>query len=146
MPKPARSVVWRYRFPPQDTKVNGIGYDVDTHLRLGEIFALDATEGWLDLKVGTGKEPPCPRGLGPSGPPDTGELQRSLQRTAGEVLAGSSPLGQLLIDRVVPAGLRPMAGERPSDVLLPTFAHLVGPGGLVDEAPISTRGNLVSVS
>jgi len=133
LPKPARSVVWRYRFPPQDTKVNGIGYDVDTHLRLGEIFALDATEGWLDLKVGTGKEPPCPRGLGPSGPPDTGELQRSLQRTAGEVLAGSSPLGQLLIDRVVPAGLRPMAGERPSDILLRT-------GRALGEAVLAVQG------
>ena len=120
LPKPARSVLWRYRFPPQDTKVSGTGYDVNSHLRLGDIYALDATAGWLDLKVGTGKEPPRPRGLGPAGPPDTGELQRSLQRTASEVLAGGSPLGQLLIDRVVPPGLLPLDGERPSDVLLRT--------------------------
>jgi len=30
--------------------VHGKAFDVDSHAELGEIVALDATAGWLDLK------------------------------------------------------------------------------------------------
>lgn len=118
LPKPARSTVWRYPFPPQDTKVGGTAVDVDCHKALGDILALDAAAGWLDLKVGNGKEPPRPRGLGPTTPVNVTELQRSLQRTAQEVLAGGAPLGQRLLDRNVPSDLAPIAGEEPPDVVV----------------------------
>lgn len=124
LPKPARSTVWRYTFPPQDTKVSGTAVDVDSHAALGEILALDAASGWLDLKVGTGKQPPRPRGLGPSKPYNVAELQRSLQRTALEALAGGAPLGQRLLDRTVPVDLAPLPGEAPPDVVVRVGRHL----------------------
>jgi len=68
LPKPARSTLWRYRFPPQDTKVRGTAVDVDSHIALGEIVGIDAGAGWVELQVGTGRQPPRPRGLGPTQP------------------------------------------------------------------------------
>jgi predicted RecB family nuclease len=118
MPKPARSTVWRYPFPPQDTKVRAVAVAVDNHAVLGDILALDAAAGWLDLKVLTDKEPPRPRGLGPGRPVGVAELQDSLQRTARETLDGDVPLGQRLLDRVTPAGLGSLPGEEPVGVLL----------------------------
>jgi uncharacterized protein len=126
MPKPARSTLWRYAFPPQDTKVHGTAVDVDSHAQLGEIIALDATAGWLDLKVVTADQPPRPRGLGPAMPIPVAELQHSLQRTALEVLAGESPLGQRLLDRAVPAHLRLRPGEGPVDVIMRVRSQLRG--------------------
>ena len=126
MPKPARSTLWRYPFPPQDTKVHGKAFDVDSHAELGEIVALDATAGWLDLKVVTANQPPRPRGLGPAMPIPVAELQHSLQRTALEVLAGGSPLGQRLLDRAVPAPLLLRPGERPRDVIMRVRSQLPG--------------------
>ncbi len=111
LPRPAKSTIWRYSFPPQDTKVKGSAVDVDTHKTLGQIVGLDAAAGWIDLKVGSKKQPPRPRGIGPDRPVNTGELQGSLQRTAREVLAGASPLGLRLIQRAVPAGTARIAGE-----------------------------------
>jgi hypothetical protein len=126
LPKPKRSTVWRYLFPPQDTKVHGTAVDVDTHAALGDILALDATAGWLDLKVATTREPPRPRGLGPPKPIPVTELQQSLQRTAADVLAGGMPLGQRLLDRAVPPGLRPLSGEGPADVTMRVRNELRG--------------------
>ena len=124
--KPARSTVWRYPFPPQDTKVHGTAVDVDSHAELGEIVALDATAGWLDLKVVTRNEPPLPRGLGPATPINVSQLQQSLQRTAAEVLAGLLPLGQRLLDRAVPAQLRPLPGEGTTELVMRVRRQLPG--------------------
>jgi uncharacterized protein len=126
LPKPKRSTVWRYLFPPQDTKVHGTAVDVDSHALLGDILALDATAGWLDLKVATTKEPPRPRGLGPPTPIPVSELQHSLQRTAADVLTGGTPLGQRLLDRAVPPDLRPRTGERPEEVIMRVRGQLPG--------------------
>jgi predicted RecB family nuclease len=114
----ARSTVWRYHLPPQDTKVSGKAYDVDSHKRVAEIVGLDAVAGWIDLKLAATTDPPTPRGLGPKPPINVRELQRSIQRTAESVLAGGQPLGQCLIDRVVPADLAPRQGELPKDVVV----------------------------
>lgn len=118
LPRPARSTIWRYPFPPQDTKVKGSAVDVDSHQELGQIRRLDAAAGWLELKVGNGKPAPRPRGLGPGKPVDVAVLQGSLQRTAREVLAGGAPLGQRLLDGVVPGNLAPLPGEAPADVVV----------------------------
>jgi predicted RecB family nuclease len=111
LPKPARSTVWRYPFPPQDTKVKGTAFDVDTHKAVGKIHALDAGAGWIDLKIATGKSAPHPRALGPAKPINAAELQNSLQRTSREVLNGGAPLGLRLLDRVAPPGTALLPGE-----------------------------------
>ncbi|HET9059997.1 MAG TPA: TM0106 family RecB-like putative nuclease [Acidimicrobiales bacterium] len=118
LPKPARSTIWRYSFPPQDTKVKGKAVDVDTHKALGDIVGLDPAAGWLELKVGTNKQPPRPRGIGPGRPVSSRELQDSLQRTAREVLAGDSPLGLRLIQRAVPPGTARIPGESAAEAVL----------------------------
>jgi uncharacterized protein len=126
LPKPARSTVWRYPFPPQDTKVHGTAVDVDSHAQLGEILALDATAGCLDLKVLTTSQAPRPRGLGPPEPIPVAVLQHSLQRTAVEVLTGGMPLGQRLLDRAVPPDLHPRPGEVPAEVIMRVRGQLAG--------------------
>jgi predicted RecB family nuclease len=118
LPKPARSTRWRYPFPPQETKIGEAAVDVDSHEVVGDIIALDAAGGWLDLKVLTGREPPRPRGLGTNRPPDVGELQGSLRRTARELLRGADSLGSKLLDRVVPAGFPVRPGETPREAVL----------------------------
>jgi len=133
LPRPARSTVWRYPFPPQDTKVHGTAVDVDSHKALGEIVGIDAGAGWVELKVGTGRQPPRPRGLGPTQPISVAEVQKSLQRTAGEVLAGDAPLGLRLLDRVVPPGTATSAGETPG-------AAVVRVGRTLDEAVLAVQG------
>jgi len=133
LPKPARSTLWRYRFPPQDTKVRGTAVDVDSHIALGEIVGIDAGAGWVELKVGTGKQPPRPRGLGPTQPISVAEPQRSLQRTAGEVLAGATPLGVRLLDRVVPTNTGILPGETPD-------AAVIRVGRTLDDAILAVQG------
>ncbi len=118
LPPPRRSTLWRYRFPVQDSKLSGRVADVDTHAGLGEVEALDATEGWVELAFANGREPPSPRGLGPTGPVMSLAQQDSLLRTASAVLGGDDPLGQQLLDRVVPDGLAALPGELPRDVVL----------------------------
>lgn len=106
-----RSTLWRYTFPPQDTKVGKDALDVDTAATLGTVFELDATEGWLVLKVGPGKAAPRPRGFGPGGPPGDLVMRQSIAYVAEETLAGRSTPGSRLLDRVVPASLELRAGE-----------------------------------
>lgn len=120
----ARSRIWRYEFPPQDTKVRGDAIDVDTHKRIGNIVAIDAGAGWVDVKMGNGKLPPHPRGLGPNPPIDTSALRRSLAQTGREVLAGGSPLGKLLLDRVVPPGTEVLPGETAAQAVVRVGSQL----------------------
>lgn len=94
LPSPARSTIWRYTFPPQDTKVSGAGWDVDSHLRVAVIDSIDPVAGYVDLRLGSNRTPPTPRGLGPGQPFNTQELRAAIGRLAGAVLEGGSPLGQ----------------------------------------------------
>jgi uncharacterized protein len=126
LPRPATSTVWRYAFPPQETKIGAAASDVDTHHAFGEILRIDPTEGWLDLKVRTGKLPPRPRGLGPPKPFGLDEQQKSLQRTAAEVLAGQRPMGQLVLERVVPPNLAAHPGESADQVAVRVARTLNG--------------------
>jgi predicted RecB family nuclease len=118
LPPPLLSTIWRYKFPPQDTKVRGDAYDVDTHKSIGKVFEMDAGAGWLDIKLGSKRTPASVRGLGPQPPVDVRVLQESLLLTGREVLDGSVPLGQRLLERSVPTGLEPLPGEEPCDVVV----------------------------
>lgn len=118
LPPPRRSTVWRYRFPPQETKIRERAADVDTHGPMHPIVGIDAAAGWLDVTVQNNRHPLAPRGLGTPAPVDVRQLQDSVQRTAAAVLSGGRPVGQLLLERVVPADLEPRRGETPRDVVL----------------------------
>ena len=106
-----RSQVWRYTFPPQETRVRQgqKAHDFKTHDIAGTVVALDAAGGFIELKL-TG-EPKESRGFGPSGPMPTGPLQRSVSATAEDLLQGKRGLAADLIDRVVPENLQLQEGE-----------------------------------
>src|SRR4051812_43946648 len=124
LPPPTRKPVWLYKFPPPTTKIRERAADVDTHAPMHAIVAVDAAAGWVDVTVANNRQPMTPRALGSPAPVNVQVLQESLQRTAQAVLAGGRPLGQLLIERVVPAGVLAQEGDTPQDVVLRTGRQL----------------------
>lgn len=95
-PRPEKqSTVHRLSFPEQETKL-GPGSAVRDPAdgeSPGSVVAMDADEGWLELKRGPSKEGrPLPRALIPAGPIPTPEQQAALRRLAAAVIAdgGSS--------------------------------------------------------
>jgi predicted RecB family nuclease len=102
------SYLWRYDFEPQDCKLSiGNGArDVDEpHAALGTVVELDPVAGYIVLKRSKKTEPAEPRGFGPDGPINVKVLQASIARVAAQVLAGESPLGRALLERLVPEQL-----------------------------------------
>nr|MDQ6938431.1 TM0106 family RecB-like putative nuclease [Actinomycetota bacterium] len=85
-----RSRVWRYPFPPQDTKlrIDADALDVDHHHQVGLVVALAADEGWVELCLGRGREPPPVRGLGPAKPILDLVLRSAVAEVAERTLAG----------------------------------------------------------
>jgi len=129
-PEPAgvdkRSTLWRYAFPPQDTKVREEVLDVDSAAGLGTVFDMEAADGWLTLKVGPGKPPPRPRGFAPGGPPQDKVLRESIAFVGTEWLAGRSTPGLRLLERAVPPGTPVRAGESPAEAVLRVGRALSG--------------------
>ncbi|MBA3523434.1 MAG: TM0106 family RecB-like putative nuclease [Geodermatophilaceae bacterium] len=120
-----RSAVYRYRFPVQDTKIGNSVLDVDTGKNVGDVLDRDLTQGWLELRVGPGKAPPRPRGLGPEGPLNDAALRASIAWVAQCKLSGQDSAGARLLDRVVPAELR-RAGETPAQAVVRAGRGLSG--------------------
>lgn len=129
-PEPAgadkRSTLWRYTFPPQDTKVGNDALDVDTATALGTVHEADAADGWLTLKVGPGKPAPRPRGFAPGGPPRDEVMRESIAFAAQEALAGRSSAGLRLLQRQVPVAMELLAGETPQDAVVRVGRALSG--------------------
>ncbi len=121
-----RSTLWRYTFPPQDTKVGDAVLDVDTADGLGSVHDSDVTDGWLVLKVGPGKTAPRPRGFAPTGPPNDGAMRESIARVGHLALDGCGGPGLRLLDRVVPAGTTVLPGETPRQAVLRVGRALSG--------------------
>ncbi|MGY1813273.1 TM0106 family RecB-like putative nuclease [Blastococcus sp. SYSU D00820] len=121
-----KSRLYRYSFPPQDTKLRegGDALDVDSHASVGTVFELDADRGTLVIK--STAPPPVSRGLGPGGPINTESLRAAIRDTGEDVLAGRPCLGQALLQRTVPAGTRLQPGETPTDAILRIGATLRG--------------------
>ena len=125
-----RSRIWRYPFPPQDCKVSVGKYvpDVDTHVLVGKVVAVEPIAGWIELSMSRTVEPPRPRGIGGPGPIMDAVLRQSIARTGELALAGGSNLATRLVDRVVPAAdvlsLRP--GEAPKDAVVRVGSALAG--------------------
>lgn len=84
-----RSDVYRFRFPPQDHKIE-VGsrpLDPTTNKSAGRVEAIDDEAGWIELSVGRGSPPLEPTSLIPPHGPSTRELKASLRRFAEWVVA-----------------------------------------------------------
>lgn len=123
-----RSQVYRYEFPPQDTKIR-VGeqaLDVDRHLSIGTITDLDPAGGWLEVRIGRTREPAVVRGVGPDKPRDERVLRDSVSAVAQRVLDRTDCLGDRLLRRVVPPGLPVGPDERPADAVTRLGSSLRG--------------------
>jgi len=84
-----RSILHRYRFPPQDHKL-GVGQapiDPRTKRPAGEVHAIDNIEGWIDLRRGAGSAVPDPAALIPPTPIEDRVLRDGIRRVAESVAA-----------------------------------------------------------
>ena len=88
----ARSVVFTYRFPPQDYK-----FDVGDNCRIsatlepaGSIFFLNPEEGVVQIKRGANRgELPAALSIIPDGPINSDVLRTAIYRFAGHLIAGT---------------------------------------------------------
>ncbi|WP_109474170.1 TM0106 family RecB-like putative nuclease [Ornithinimicrobium cavernae] len=115
----ARSVLWRYEFPPQETAI-GVGAQVDDardHTTVGTVQEIDPEGGFVIIRRGKSKEPASPTGLVSSGVVRAEALQDSLKRLAQDTLAGRDTLGAALLAGQVPSGMEPVGDEAPGDVV-----------------------------
>jgi predicted RecB family nuclease len=123
-----RSHVHRYNFPPQETKLakGDTALGVDDHKRIGLVVDIDATGGWVDIRIGQKREPPAVRGIGRDAPMPDGQLRSSIADTAERILRGEDCLGARLIRRVTPAGLPVKGDESPVEAMLRLGTSLAG--------------------
>jgi predicted RecB family nuclease len=113
-----RSRLWRYTFPPQDTRVRvgATAHDVTDHDAAGTVVDLDAAAGFVVLKRQA--EPKSSRGFGPPGPIKTDVLQAAIAATGEELLRGRRGLGAALLDRRVPPATARRPGESAQGAVL----------------------------
>ncbi len=143
-----QSTVWRMDFPPQDTKlrVGESGYvDPRTERTQGTVVALDAEQGWLELRRASRTGPPACPSLVPGGPIDD-RVQREALRRLGEWVRdhgidGPGPAHRAARDlllrrppRGVPAGPLVGAGESPVTAVT-RLARLLSGGVLAVQGP-----------
>ncbi|MEP6697709.1 MAG: TM0106 family RecB-like putative nuclease, partial [Pseudonocardiales bacterium] len=83
----ARSTIWRHHFPPQETKFTATDAARDrSGLPVGEITAIDAETGWLELKRATDRGPTVATSLVPGPPIPDGVLRDGVMHLAEDVL------------------------------------------------------------
>ncbi len=90
-----QSLLYRLRFPPQETKLGPPGQvkDPASRANTGSIHEIDREHGWLDLKRGTTlQDHPLPGALIPGGPYETPEQQAALRRLAEEIASNGAGL------------------------------------------------------
>ena len=120
-----KSVLRRYRFPPQDHKFRRGSSPIDPDPRhgdfgadAGEIKEIDDVEGYLDLKVGPKRQPFHPTALIPGKPIPARAMQAALLRIADHVIEhgmagpGSFRAARELLMRHPPRVLGTPPGER----------------------------------
>jgi predicted RecB family nuclease len=112
-----QSTVWRLDFPPQDTKMGPTKDCLDprTGAGVGGIVAIDAEQGWLELKRGTKRGAPDCTSLVPTAPfPD--KEHRARLRELGEWVVAhgvDSPLPTWRAARDLLLGRRPWPDRGP---------------------------------
>jgi predicted RecB family nuclease len=106
-----KSLIHRYRFPPQENKIR-VGDTPDdpaTGSATGTVCLIDNVAGVVDLSRGKGWDKVHPRALVKGQPYDTREQRRALARIAENVLAhgletsGSHRAGLALLRRLTPS-------------------------------------------
>lgn len=101
LPKPARSTVATYRFPPQETKLR-VGQAcriAETAEPAGEIQELDAAAGSIVLKRGTAKgEFPETCGISPDGPINQKQLIAAVLAFATRIADGDDQSDRAVIE------------------------------------------------
>jgi predicted RecB family nuclease len=141
------ATVWRFPFPPQDTKLRaGESRYVDPHTERaqGTVTAIDAERGWVELRRSAGYGEPTCTSLVPAGPLDDGVLRDALRRlgewvrdrgiespdpehrAARDLLLRSRPRGA--------TGDLVAVGERPADAVI-RLAGGLGGGVLAVQGP-----------
>ena len=117
--KVKRSQVWKYTFPPQETRIRAgqAVYDAKDQASGGSVVELDAAAGFvLVKKMG---DPLRARGFGPQGPVRTDSLRESIAASGQSWLAGSPhPLVSSLLECHVPHGLPARADEKAQDAVV----------------------------
>lgn len=100
--KDKRSTLYRYDFPPQDTKlkVGDTARDVDTRESAGTVHEIDAVEGFVVLR--RQGPPQTPRGLTEKQVVTDQVMRAAIAAVAEDRLAGRDCLGSRLLDRRVP--------------------------------------------
>lgn len=124
----ARSVLWRYDFPPQETAITAATrvHDAREHTSVGTVHEIDPEGGFVVIRLGKGKDAPTVAGLVADDFVSTKELQESLKRLAEDVLAGRPTMGAALLEPRVPADLAPRGEETPGEVVRRVGASLGG--------------------
>lgn len=121
-----RSTVWRYTFPPQETRVR-VGQrivDVNGQSPAGSVVELDAAAGYVDVKL---QKPPTPaRGFGPPGPIQSEKLSGSIAAFGERLLSGQGELAGRLLERRVPPDLSRRDGESAQEVVVRVGGELAG--------------------
>ena len=120
-----KSVIRRYRFPPQDHKFRQGNTPVDPDPRhgdfgadAGDITSIDDVEGYLDLKVGPKRQPFHPSALIPGKPIHARAMRDALLRIADQVIEhgidGPGPFraARELLLRLPPRLIGTAPGER----------------------------------
>ncbi|MCK0112609.1 TM0106 family RecB-like putative nuclease [Ornithinimicrobium sp. F0845] len=115
----AKSLLWRYEFPPQETSLSLANTvdDAREHTRVGTITELDAEAGYVVIKRVKSSGSVTPTGLVGRDVMPIAVLQESLQRLADDTLAGRDTMGLALLEGRVPSGMEPRAGESPGEVV-----------------------------
>jgi predicted RecB family nuclease len=120
--RPKRSVRHRYRFDPEQPyrlKVGDKPVDPATRGVAGEVVALDALHGTLDLQWGVRHPRPHPTSLIPAGPLTADKQKGALERLALQVeMHGLQGHGPLRAGREFLLGMPPRAGQSPGSRLV----------------------------
>lgn len=100
-----RSRLYRYAFPPQDTKlqVGDTAYDVDDRKSAGTVFELDAEGGFIILKRQAAARQS--RAFTEKKVLSDQVIRAAIAEVAADRLAGRECLGGALLDRVVPTSI-----------------------------------------
>ena len=113
-----QSFLFRYSFPPQETKLDrgAAVVDVRTEAAAGQVWHIDFATNQIWLKRGKSWEGEHPQAVGPGAPPRTSGHRAALKRIAESVLArgldGSSYRGAVaLLRRQAPTFLGDVSGE-----------------------------------
>lgn len=98
-----RSLVYRYRFPEQETKLKpgDAVLDASTLAKAGTIFSIDPTAQVVELKKGAKLEPlPSSLCIIPGGPINTAALRSAVQRVARSFAEGAGKSYQAVVDLI----------------------------------------------